>query len=63
MKIEYYLNAVNMLTLQLQEEEKKFEEALTRNKQFAEIKEIKQRISSLKNSIFNLNKWLKSFHK
>jgi len=63
MKTEYYFNALNMLNLQLQEEEKNFQLALTANKKFSEIKEIKQRITSLKNSLLNLNKWLQSFHK
>jgi len=42
MKKEYYHNALKMLRLQLQEEEKSFELALNGNKKFAEIKEIKQ---------------------
>ena len=61
MKKEYYHNALKMLRLQLQEEEKNFELALNGNKKFTEIKEIKQRITSLKNSLFNLDKWLQSF--
>jgi len=56
MKKEYYHNALKMLNLQLQKEEKNFELALNGNKKFAEIKEIKQRITSLKNSLFNLDK-------
>jgi len=52
-----------MLRLQLQEEEKSFELALNGNKKFTEIKEIKQRITSLKNSLFNLDKWLQSFYR
>jgi len=63
MKKEYYHNALKMLRLQLQEEEKSFELALNGNKKFAEIKEIKQRITSLKNSLFNLDKWLQSFYR
>ncbi len=61
MKKEYYHNALKMLRLQLQEEEKSFELAITAHKRFAEIKEIKQRITSLKNSLLNIDKWLQSF--
>jgi len=63
MKKEYYHNALKMLNLQLQKEEKNFELALNGNKKFAEIKEIKQRITSLKSSLFNLDKWLQSFYR
>jgi hypothetical protein len=63
MKKEYYHNALKMLRLQLQEEQKSFELALNGNKKFTEIKEIKQRITSLKNSLFNLDKWLQSFYR
>jgi len=48
MKKEYYHNALKMLNLQLQKEEKNFELALNGNKKFAEIKEIKQRINRAK---------------
>jgi len=61
MKKEYYHNALTMLNLQLQKEEKNFELALNGNKKFAEIKEIKQRITALKNLLFTINKWLQSF--
>jgi hypothetical protein len=63
MKKEYYHNALKMLRLQLQEEEKSFELALNGNKKFTEIKEIKQRITSLKEFTVNLDKWLQSFYR
>jgi len=61
MKKEYYHNALKMLNLQLQKEEKNFELALNGNKKFTEIKEIKQRITAMKNLLFTINKWLQSF--
>ena len=54
MKKEYYHNALKMLRLQLQEEEKNFELALNGNKKFTEIKEIKQRITALKDSTLTI---------
>jgi hypothetical protein len=52
-----------MLMLQLKEEEENFEVALTSDRQFWELTEIKQRIKSLKNSLFRLEKWLQGFNK
>jgi len=63
MKKEYYHNALKMPRLQLQEEEKSFELALNGNKKFTEIKEIKQRITALKDSLLTINKWLQSFYR
>ena len=61
--MEYYRNAFAMLMLQLKEEEENFEVALTSDKQFWELTEIRQRIKSLKNSLFSLEKWLQGFNK
>jgi hypothetical protein len=63
MKMEYYLNAFAMLSLQLKEEEEHFQRALKLDKQFWEIREIKQRMRSLKSSLLTLDKWLQNFTK
>jgi len=42
---------------------KKLELALNRDKKFAEIKEIKQRITALKDSLLTINKSLQSFYR
>jgi hypothetical protein len=57
-KLARYHNIMNLLTLQLQQKERNFEQALTRKKQFWEIEEIIQRIRALKASLLSLDNLL-----
>ena len=52
MREEYFLNAVRMLQSQLKEEEEHYEKALKEEREFFELKQIRQRIRSLKQSLF-----------
>ena len=48
MRNEYFLNVMRMLQSQLKEEEENYEKALRNDKLFFELKEIKQRIKSIR---------------
>jgi hypothetical protein len=54
MKREYFLNAMRMLQSQLREEEENYQIALKSEKEFAELKQIKQRMKSIKEFLLSM---------
>jgi hypothetical protein len=56
MKKEYFTNAVRMLKNQLMEEKDHYEKALTDEKHFFKLKPIKQRINSLEELLFSMER-------